>query len=359
MIEGHGDDAYKYDGIESDFSSNICYPKDESQRAILEHLSHLPNLLSHYPEPEAWTLERMIAERHGIDPRCVIVTSGATDAIYLVAQALHYTSVIPAPTFREYEDACRMVESRESRVERRARLGGRDEGGESRGGRGSEAAMRGGESLLWLCNPNNPTGEVLRASEIEELLRDYDIVVIDQSYERYTSLPVMTHKSAVRHRRVVQLHSMTKDYAVPGLRLGYIVAAPRLANSLRRHLRPWAVSALAVEAGKYLLQHDELLVQPDLQEAQRLYRELCKIEGIDVMPSHTNFFLCRLHSGTAAQLKDYLAHKHKILIRDASNFRGLTAQHFRIAAQTPSENEALVAALRHFLSRVESQESRV
>lgn len=213
------------------------------------------------------------------------------------------------------------------------------------------------ESLLWLCNPNNPTGEVLRASEIEELLRDYDIVVIDQSYERYTSVGVMTHKSAVRHRHVVQLHSMTKDYAVPGLRLGYIVAAPRLANSLRRHLRPWAVSALAVEAGKYLLQHDELLVQPDLQEAQRLYRELCKIEGIDVMPSHTNFFLCRLHSGTAAQLKDYLAHKHKILIRDASNFRGLTAQHFRIAAQTPSENEALVAALLKFLSRVESQES--
>ena len=332
MIEGHGDDAYKYDGIESDFSSNICYPKDERQRAILEHLCNLPNLLSHYPEPEAWTLERMIAERHGIDPRCVIVTSGATDAIYLVAQALHYSSVIPAPTFREYEDACRMVESRESRVKSR-------------------------ESLLWLCNPNNPTGEVLRASEIEELLRDYDIVVIDQSYERYTSVPVMTHKSAVRHRRVVQLHSMTKDYAVPGLRLGYIVAAPRLANRLRRHLRPWAVSALAVEAGKYLLQHDEVLVQPDLQEAQRLHRELCKIEGIDVMPSHTNFFLCRLHSGTAAQLKDYLAHKHKILIRDASNFRGLTAQHFRIAAQTPSENEALVAALLKFLSRVESQES--
>ncbi len=330
MIEGHGDDAYKYDGIVSDFSSNICCPKDERQRAILEHLSHLPNLLSHYPEPEAWTLERMIAERHGIDPRCVIVTSGATDAIYLVAQALHYTSVIPAPTFREYEDACRMVESRESR-----------------GGRGSETAMR--ETMLWLCNPNNPTGEVLRASEIEELLRDYDIVVIDQSYERYTTVGVMTHKSAVRHRRVVQLHSMTKDYAVPGLRLGYIVAAPRLANSLRRHLRPWAVSALAVEAGKYLMQHDELLVQPDLQEAQRLYRELCKIEGIDVMPSHTNFFLCRLHSGTAAQLKDYLAHKHKILIRDASNFRGLTAQHFRIAAQTPSENEALVAALRQYI----------
>ena len=341
MIEGHGDDAYKYDGIESDFSSNICYPKDESQRAILEHLSHLPNLLSHYPEPEAWTLERMIAERHGIDPRCVIVTSGATDAIYLVAQALHYTSVIPAPTFREYEDACRMVYSSKGRAVAR------------------QERQRVRETMLWLCNPNNPTGEVLRASEIEELLRDYDIVVIDQSYERYTSLPVMTHKSAVRHRRVVQLHSMTKDYAVPGLRLGYIVAAPRLANSLRRHLRPWAVSALAVEAGKYLLQHDELLVQPDLQEAQRLYRELCKIEGIDVMPSHTNFFLCRLHSGTAAQLKDYLAHKHKILIRDASNFRGLTAQHFRIAAQTPSENEALVAALRHFLSRVESQESRV
>ena len=324
MIEGHGDDAYRYDGIESDFSSNICCPKDERQRAILEHLTHLPDLLSHYPEPEAWALERMIAERHGIDPRCVIVTSGATDAIYLVAQALHYTSVIPAPTFREYEDACRLTESRESRV-------------------------KGQGTLLWLCNPNNPTGEVLGAGKIEGLLRDYDIVVIDQSYERYTAVPTMTHKSAVRHRRVVQIHSMTKDYAVPGLRLGYIVAAPRLANKLRQHLRPWAVSALAIEAGKYLLQHDELLVQPDLQEAQRLHQQLSQIRGIDVMPTQTNFFLCRLHSGTAAQLKDYLAHNHKILIRDASNFRGLTAQHFRIAAQTPTENDALVAALRQYI----------
>ena len=197
---------------------------------------------------------------------------------------------------------------------------------------------------------------MLRASEIEELLRDYDIVVIDQSYERYTSVPMMTHKSAVRHRRVVQIHSMTKDYAVPGLRLGYIVTAPRLANKLRHHLRPWAVSALAIEAGKYLLQHDELLVQPDLQEAQRLHRQLSQIGGIDVMSTQTNFFLCRLHNGTAAQLKDYLAHKHKILIRDASNFRGLTAQHFRIAAQTPAENDALVEAIRQFLDELTSRQ---
>ena len=111
MIEGHGDDAYRYGCIENDFSSNICSVSDDRLRPLMEHLAAMPHLLSHYPEPEAWSLEAMIAERHGIDPCCVIVTSGATDAIYLVAQALYYRSVIPAPTFREYEDACRMFES--------------------------------------------------------------------------------------------------------------------------------------------------------------------------------------------------------------------------------------------------------
>ena len=203
--------------------------------------------------------------------------------------------------------------------------------------------------MLWLCNPNNPTGEVLSPQELNELVRKYDFVVIDQSYERYTDLPLMTHRGAVRHRRVVQLHSMTKDYCVPGLRLGYIVAAPRLAEKLRRHLRPWAVSALAIEAGKYLLQHDELLARPNLGEAQRLRQQLLQIEGVSVEPTHTNFMLCRLEHGLACNLKDYLAREHRMLIRDASNFRGLTPNHFRIAAQTSAENDSLVRAIKDYL----------
>ena len=324
MIKGHGDDAYRYEGItiRSDFSSIICAHADHD--ALMAHLAQCgSSLLSHYPEPEAWSLERMLAERHGIAPECVIVTSGATDAIYLEAQTFRLRPVIPAPTFSEYEDACRLFPATDSE-----------------------------HTMGWLCNPNNPTGTVLSPETMAQLSRQHRLLVIDQSYEDYTAQPVMSPRQATALPNIIQLHSMTKTYGVPGLRLGYITAPQPLAAALRRQLRPWAVSALAVEAGRYLLEHDdELRVRPDLAEARRLWQSLNTIPGIDVMPTSTNFMLCRvagenaLESGT---LKEQLARQHGILIRDASNFRGLTPHHFRVAAQTPSENDVLVQALARF-----------
>jgi threonine-phosphate decarboxylase len=319
MIEGHGDDAYRYDGIKSDFSSNIC--AHAAHHALMEHLAAHPELVSHYPEPEAWSLERMIAERLDVDPRCVIVTSGATEAIYLVAQTFRMKHVTPETSFSEYDDAIKLFPTEDSTLTAR-----------------------------WICNPNNPTGCTVHRNVISSLAREYDLMVIDQSYEQYTSKPVMSARAAVRYGNIVQIHSMTKTYAVPGLRLGYIVAAPRLAAAIRRQMRPWSVSSIAIEAGRFLLQHDELVCQPDLDEAKRLRLRLMAIEGISVSPSDTNFMLCLLPSRTAAELKDYLAREHHILIRDASNFKGLSPRHFRIASQTPAENDSLVEAIHQFLT---------
>lgn len=106
---------------------------------------------------------------------------------------------------------------------------------------------------------------------------------------------------------------------------------------------------MAAEAGKFLLQHDEFICRPDLRETQRLRHYLQQIEGIAVSPTQTNFMLCQLQCHTASELKHYLAAEHHILIRDASNFQGLTPHHFRVAAQTPEENDALVEAIQQFV----------
>lgn len=280
------------------------------------YLASRPDLVSHYPEPEAWSLERMIAEQHGLSPEQVIVTNGATEAIYLIAQAFPLHADIPRPTFSEYEDACDIFP-------RTA-----DE-----------------HRMLWLCNPNNPTGDVYDQSVIEQMVAKYDLVVVDQSYEYYTDQFIMNPRWATHIPNLIQIHSLTKTYCVPGLRLGYITAHASLTEHLRHYLRPWSVSALSIEAGKFLLSNDELRCIPDLNEAQRLRDMLQQIEGIITQETHTNFMLCQTESGTAAQLKDFLARNHSMLIRDASNFRGLTARHFRVAAQTPAENDALVSAI--------------
>ncbi len=314
MIEGHGDDAYKYKDIRSDFSSNIC--AHGSHQALMTHLATHSELISHYPEPEAWSLEALIAEHHNLDPKQVIVTNGATEAIYLIAQTFRLRPVIPTPTFSEYEDACKLFPPTSN------------------------------DRMLWLCNPNNPTGEIYNQPHLNHLIASHTLTVIDQSYEHYIHCPVCCDSVATT---LLRIHSLTKTYAVPGLRLGYITAHEDLTEQLRLNLRPWSVSALAIESGKFLLQHDELICRPDLQEAQRLYNQLNGICGITVMPTHTNFMLCKLEHYTAAELKDYLAREHKMLIRDASNFHGLTPHHFRIASQTPAENDALVKAIQQFI----------
>ena len=320
MIKGHGDDAYQYPHIVSDFSSNICAQK--SHQALMGYLAAHPEFASHYPEPEAWSLEQLIAEQQDIAPEQVIVTNGATEAIYLIAQAFPLQADIPRPTFSEYEDACQLF----PRTDEEHRM-------------------------LWLCNPNNPTGDVYDQSVIDRMMAQYDLVVVDQSYENYTHHFIMHPRWAARMPNLIQIHSFTKTYGIPGLRLGYITAHASLTAHLRCFLRPWSVSSLAIEAGKFLLHNDELRCTPDLNEACRLRDMLQQIDGILTQETQTNFMLCQFESEhTAAQLKDYLARQHHLLIRDASNFRGLTARHFRIAAQTPAENDVLVAAIQEFVN---------
>ncbi len=320
MIKGHGDDAYQYQHIEADFSSNIC--PASGHQALMAHLAMRPELINHYPEPEAWSLEKLIAEHEDLSAANVLVTNGATEAIYLIAQAFPLEADIPRPTFSEYADACSLFPR-------------------------SDTAHR----MVWLCNPNNPTGDVYDQTAIDHLLAHYDLVVVDQSYEQYTDRFVMSASWAARIPNLLQIHSFTKTYGVPGIRLGYVTGNASLISHMRSYLRPWSVSALAVEAGKFLLSDDSLRCRPNLNEAQRLRDRLQQIDGILTQPTHTNFMLCQFEDNrfTAADLKDYLARQHHLLIRDASNFRGLTQRHFRIAAQSPRENEALVEAIKEFL----------
>lgn len=288
----------------------------------MAYLATRPELIGHYPEPEAWSLESIIAEQAGLEPENVIVTNGATEAIYLIAQAFPLHAEIPHPTFSEYEDACKMFPRTDTE-----------------------------HNMLWICNPNNPTGDVYNQSVIDRMLVNYDLLVVDQSYENYTDHFVMNARWAAQLPNLIQIHSLTKTFAVPGLRLGYITAHASLTQHLRRFLRPWSVSALSVEAGKFLMQHEDLRCKPDLNEAQRLRDMLQQIDGILTQETHTNFMLCQFESNhTAADLKDYLACEHHLLIRNASNFRGLTQRHFRVAAQTPAENDTLVAAIKQFVA---------
>ena len=337
MIEGHGDDSYKYSRpITANFSSNVYSKVDLS--LLKAHLCERIERIGNYPEPEPYTLEARIARSCRLPDEAVCVTNGATEAIYLIAQTFRGTNTaILQPTFNEYADACRM---HGHRVTSLYQLPKEQDG----------YLLPDGVRMFWLCNPNNPTGTVTGKEYMCELIGHNPQVcfVIDQSYEYFTLCPLFSPAEAAEYPNVLLLHSMTKRYAVPGLRLGYVTGSPGLLARLRTNRMPWSVNQLAIEAGLFLLKNDvpnPLDVAAYLRETARLSAALQAVGGLDVWATQTHFMLVQLRFGKASALKDYLAAEHGILIRDASNFVGLNERFFRIATQTPEENDRLVAAI--------------
>lgn len=336
MIYGHGSDAYRYGGkIQMDFSSNVFTHADHSQ--LLKHLGSLSGVLNTYTEPEPLELERMIAEEQGLQPQSVMVTAGVTEAIYLIAQLYQgYASIIPQPAFCEYEEACKTNGHTVSYYDN------------------DEMEVLPEQRLYWLCNPSNPTGAVMLRSLMTYVVRHHQqyVFVIDQSLAPFTRQEPLRYADMQDCHNLILLHSLSKRFCAPGLRLGYITASPIIIDRLRLLRRPWSVSALDNEAGKYLLQHHyEPLADREayLEEARRLHAELANTEGLMLMDSDSNIMLAYLNEGDAPHMKNWLIENHGILIRDASNFHGLDSHCFRVSAQYPKENDLLVQAIREYL----------
>ena len=335
MIDGHGDDLWRYgDRVKHNFSSNIS-AFDHAR--LMKYLAGEGDAVSSYPEPSPQSVENAIAAINGIGAENVMVTNGATEAIYLLAQtAARCKSAIIAPTFREYQDACKIH-------------------GHSISFISSLSAIPKDSQLVWLCNPNNPTGNTLLKEKLIKTARSHPdkIFIIDQAYADYTLMETLSAHDAVAAGNIILLGSMTKRFAIPGLRIGYAIGNSALLDRVKAWRMPWGVNGLAINAALFLIENraDYKINATGLHaEALRIAKELTGM-GIRVWPTDCNFILCELPDGTAAELKAYLIEQAGILIRDASNFEGLNQCHFRVAAQTPEENNLLITEIRQWITR--------
>lgn len=340
MIEGHGDDLYKYGKkIVSNFSSNVYNRIDHS--GLYQRLNERLSTICSYPEPMPYSLESEIARRYSLTPRQVCVTNGATEAIYLIAQVFQgRISAVLGPTFSEYADACRVHRHKVKPFY-------------------SLDALPEDAELVWICNPNNPTGEVRNKEDLKALVDSHPdkLFIFDQSYEYFTLKSLLGIKEAASFPNVILLHSMTKQYAIPGLRVGYFTASEGLTDDVCCRRMPWSVNSLAIEAAKYLLEEGDGIsadIPQLLAERERLTNLLLATGMLEIWPTDTHYMLIKLRMGKAAALKDFLAVNHGILIRDASNFEGLDERFFRIATQTPEENDKLVKAISEWMEQIMS-----
>ncbi len=325
MINGHGDDAYLYgDKIKYNFSSNIYGMFNHA--GLKSFLSDRLGCIASYPEPAPYSLEHELSQYLEIFDKNVIVTAGATDAIYRIADCFHgcRSFIESRPTFSEYRDSCRR--SCHKIVENIFDC-----------------------DIIWLCNPNNPTGDVISKELLASRFKNNPekIFIVDQSYSSYTDKPTFKASEIIKFDNLLVIDSFTKRFGVPGLRVGYVIGCDKLIGLLRRNAMPWNVSQLGIEAGKYLLANVSSYNLPLfdlLNEANRVRQALNEC-GITAYDSSTPFFVCELPSRSSAQLKEFLIERFGILIRDASTFDGLTERHFRISVQSMEENNLLINAI--------------
>lgn len=334
MIEGHGDDRYRYQyDVKIDFSTNVWYDMDKD--IVRQMILDTSDSVFRYPEPSAMPLIKKIANNLGVGDNMIIVGNGATELFYIIAHAFKKKhSIIAIPSFKEYEDATLMYEHKIEYIDINGEIPAHGD-------------------LVWICNPNNPDGKLWSLEKIEHLLRQNKnrIIVIDESFINFllgdnSSLPLLDLYS-----NLIIVRSMTKSYCVPGLRLGYMVTSKDLTAYIKNYVQPWAINSIAIAVGRKLIDTkplDNKSLDDLFSRKQNFTQALKEIDDICVYPSSTSFFLLTTPM-LASEIKLLLLEKYGILVRDASNFRSLSDRHIRINTLQSEENQLLVNAFKNIL----------
>lgn len=332
-----------------DFSANIN-PLGISPK-IKEVLVKSIDQLSHYPDPECKEAKKEISGYFKIDYENILLGNGSTELIYLIVQTLKPKKVlIPVPTFCEYERALnsnnvsinfyKLKEKQEFLVsidEIIPRLAGID--------------------LVFLCNPNNPTGTFLPKKEILNLVKEVQkrkiFLVLDEAFiDLYEEESLI--KEVKNYDHLIVLRSLTKFYGLPGLRIGFGVSNPKLIKKLETQKITWSVNSLAQIAVREVLRDEKYISKSRsflLKEKKFLYRELSNIKGLKAYKPSANFIFIKLLKNISSEILQNQLGRKGILIRNCSNFRGLEEENFvRVAVRNRKENIKLLKELKKVLS---------
>jgi threonine-phosphate decarboxylase len=330
-----------------DFSASInpLGPPAAVLRAIRSALKQIV----HYPDPDCRQLRHELAQRCGLDPDMILVGNGSSELIHLLPRALRIRSaLIIGPTFEEYARALLQAGSvvQYIHAQREQRFRPPLQAVLER-----LSAKRSKFDAVFLCNPNNPTGQVMNRRALgmlaEVVERQQGWLIVDEAFIDYC------HEQSVvsllnEHPRMVVLRSLTKFYAMPGLRIGYLLGTSKVLGLVKERQPPWSVNSLAQEASCAGLQ-DEVYAKKSrvFMENERscFVRGLRSLSGLQVYSSAANFILIGLPAWTSAgEVTDRLDFE-RLLVRDCSPFPGLTAQMIRVAIRTAKENQRLLTAL--------------
>jgi threonine-phosphate decarboxylase len=351
MIYAHGGDVERVareTGIPPerllDFSANINpmgLPPRAAERLAREACD--PRNISHYPDPRASELRKVLSRKLGVDCECIVIGAGADSLVHAAVRALRpKRCLIPIPAFCEYGRACRAYGCEVVAVPLtpdwsldRQRLRAAEPGG-----------------LIVLNNPHNPTGACASRLEMLDLIETARArrrsVLVDEAFIDYAPDAAITRDAAIE-AGVIAIRSLTKFFGCPGLRVGYAVASPETARSLAAQLPAWPVTTLALNALTEALCDDDYArtaLERNQQARTRLADALRGV-GIHVFPPAANFLFLRLPDDfPALQVRQALIREHAIVVRECDSFEGIERGcYLRVAVRGEDDNARLIKAL--------------
>ena len=338
-----------------DFSSSVN-PLGPSPKA-LESIRDGFGRLTFYPDSNSTALREAIACHYGgLDRRNVIVGNGSTELIYLCPEVFlkpGETALIPSPSFGEYESAVRKAGGEPKFIPLNSDFQV-----------DAEAFKREmhGVKVVYLCNPNNPTGMLIQHSSLLEIaeaaLAEDVLVFLDEDFIEFVDDE--KEQSLVgnlgRFPNLIILRTFTKFYGLTGLRVGFGLADTGIIDILSRVKMPWSVNSLGQAAAAAALSdeaHNTKTRATIRAERKFLLSELAQLKGFRVYPADANYFFLDVRGSgfSAAQLREQML-KRGVLVRDCSSFQGLDGFYVRVAVRMRKENERLLSAFREVLSSV-------
>ncbi len=331
-----------------DFSANInpLGPPLCVKRAMLEVLDDI----KHYPESPPLSLMENAAKFYMVDPEEIIFGNGSTELLYLLPKVMDKKqAVILAPSYVDYERACVFnnvnpefvyLEEKEDFVLRSNK---------------DFLALLQRPSIVFLGNPNNPTGRIIHPDTIKDLATSHpsSIFIIDEAFGDFVDDKYRMYKD--RPKNVIVLISLTKFYAIPGIRLGLIIGCKEVISNLKDFLPPWSVNSVAQKIGEYIFHDIEYIKETRKyikKQREKLLFNLTSIPEIKCYKSDANFILCRINTDKDVHFLQQELLKRHIIIRNCSNYRGLDKRYFRVAVRKEEENLYLIECLRDIFKGV-------
>ena len=332
-----------------DFSASInpLGPPSSAREAFVESYAEILR----YPDPYGDKLKEALAERHGLSPTEVLLGNGSTQLIYLLCAALRpRNALIVGPAFSEYANALTLIGAKV------ASFNLSPDNGFQFSTKRLSAAWDKDCDIVFLATPNSVTGQMIPKVEIEKVahiaLARKTIVVIDEAFVDFVETESI--KALVRRNPyLIVLRSLTKYYALPGLRLGYLLGETGQVAELAAYQEPWSINGPALNVALACLKDSIFATKTERwleRERKFLFERLTALEGLHPLASRTNFLLVKIERshGDALRLSSFLLQKN-ILIRACDTF-GLGVNYFRIAIKQRKDNQRLLAALTEWTS---------